>query len=97
VRTYATREPYDPTPSAQILTRPDKNPQVNEPNFKLGPKRGPSQEPLNQMTAAIPLIIGIADFSWQLGDLTFTGIALGSIAALVVYHGMRLLGWRGRT
>jgi hypothetical protein len=28
-------------------------------------------------TAAIPLIIGIADFTWQAGDLTFTGIALG--------------------
>jgi hypothetical protein len=44
------------------------------------------------MTAAIPLIIGIADFTWQAGDLTFTGIALGSIAALLVYLGMRLLG-----
>jgi xanthine/uracil permease len=51
-------------------------------------------KPLNQMTAAIPLIIGIADFTWQAGDLMFTGIALGSIAALVVYHGMRLLGFR---
>ena len=51
-------------------------------------------KPLNQMTAAIPLIIGIADFTWQAGDLTFTGIALGSIAALLVYHGMRLLGLR---
>jgi hypothetical protein len=40
------------------------------------------------------LIIGIADFTWQAGDLTFTGIALGSIAALLVYHGMRLLGFR---
>jgi hypothetical protein len=48
-------------------------------------------KPLNQMTAAIPLIIGIADFTWQTGDLTFTGIALGSIAALLVHHGMRLL------
>ena len=48
-------------------------------------------KPLNQMTASIPLIIGIADFTWQAGDLTFTGIALGSIAALLVYHGMRLL------
>ncbi|WOC11899.1 uracil-xanthine permease family protein [Gordonia sp. MP11Mi] len=46
--------------------------------------------PINQMTAAIPLIIGIADFTWQVGDLTFTGISLGSIAALLVYHGMRL-------
>ncbi|ORA21366.1 uracil-xanthine permease family protein [Mycobacterium aquaticum] len=48
-------------------------------------------KPINQMTAAIPLIIGIADFTWTAGSLTFTGIALGSIAALVVYHGMRLL------
>ena len=54
-------------------------------------------KPLNQMTAAIPLIIGIADFTWQAGDLTFTGIALGSIAALLVYHGMRLLEHRSRT
>jgi uracil-xanthine permease len=51
-------------------------------------------KPLNQMTAAIPLIIGIADFTWQAGNLTVTGIALGSIAALLVYHGMRLLGFR---
>ena len=51
-------------------------------------------QPLNQMTAAIPLIIGIADFTWHAGNLTFTGIALGSIAALVVYHGMRLVGFR---
>jgi len=52
-------------------------------------------KPINQMTAAIPLIIGIADFTWQAGELTFTGIALGSVAALLVYHGMRLLGARG--
>lgn len=51
-------------------------------------------KPLNQMTAAIPLIIDIADFTWHPGDLTFTGIALGSIAALLVYHGMRLPGLR---
>jgi uracil-xanthine permease len=50
--------------------------------------------PVNQMTAAIPLIIGIADFTWSAGELTFSGIALGSIAALVVYHGMKLLGFR---
>jgi hypothetical protein len=52
--------------------------------------------PVNQMTAAIPLIIGIADFTWVVGDLTFTGIALGSIAALIIYHGMKLLGFRTR-
>ena len=53
--------------------------------------------PINQMTAAVALIVGIADFTWRIGDLTFTGIALGSIAALLVYHGMRALGaLRGR-
>jgi uracil-xanthine permease len=52
-------------------------------------------QPVNQMTAAIPLVIGIADFTWKAGSLIFTGIALGSIAALVIYHGMRLLGLRG--
>jgi xanthine/uracil permease len=51
-------------------------------------------QPINQMTAAIPLIIGIADFTWQAGELIFTGIALGSIAALLIYHGMKLLGFR---
>ena len=51
-------------------------------------------QPINQMTAAIPLIIGIADFTWHAGSLIFTGIALGSIAALVVYHAMKLLGFR---
>ena len=49
-------------------------------------------KPLNQMTAAIPLIIGIADFTWQAGDLTFTGIALGSIAALLPSLGITGVG-----
>ena len=47
------------------------------------------------MTAAIALITDVADFTWPAGDLTFTGIALGSIAALLVYHGVQLLGFRG--
>jgi uracil-xanthine permease len=54
--------------------------------------------PINQMTAAIALIVGIADFTWTIGSLTFSGIALGSIAALAVYHGMRALAaLRGTT
>ncbi len=48
-------------------------------------------KPINQMTAAIALIIGIADFSWKIGGLEFSGIALGSIAALLVYHIMKAL------
>jgi uracil-xanthine permease len=52
--------------------------------------------PINQFTAAIPLVIGIADFAWTIGDLAFGGIALGAVAALVVYHAMRIIGgWRG--
>ncbi|WP_425295325.1 uracil-xanthine permease family protein [Nocardia abscessus] len=53
-------------------------------------------EPINQFTAAIPLVIGIADFTWVVGDLDFGGITLGALAALVIYHAMRLIGgWRG--
>jgi uracil-xanthine permease len=55
-------------------------------------------DPVNLTTAAVPLVIGIANFTWVLGDLTFEGIALGTAAALVVYHGMRTIGrWRGTT
>lgn len=42
--------------------------------------------PTNQFTAATALVIGIADFTLSAGALTFTGIALGSIAAIVIYH-----------
>lgn len=53
-------------------------------------------KPINQFTAAIPLIIGIADYSWRVGDLVFAGISLGSVAALVIYHSMHAIGrWRG--
>jgi NCS2 family nucleobase:cation symporter-2 len=47
--------------------------------------------PVNLTTAAVALIIGIADYTWTIGELTFTGIALGSAAALVIYHGMKAL------
>ncbi|MFF1574044.1 uracil-xanthine permease family protein [Leifsonia sp. NPDC058292] len=46
-------------------------------------------KPVNQFTAATALIVGIADFTLNLGQLTFNGIALGTIAAIVVYHLMR--------
>ncbi|MGW9415362.1 uracil-xanthine permease family protein [Arthrobacter cupressi] len=52
--------------------------------------------PVNLTTAAVALIIGIADYTWTLGELKFTGIALGSAAALVIYHGMTAIArWRG--
>ena len=49
-------------------------------------------KPINQFTAAVALIVGIADFSLQLGDVMFNGIALGTLAAIGVYHVMRLVG-----
>ncbi|MFI6425602.1 uracil-xanthine permease family protein [Promicromonospora sp. NPDC050880] len=53
-------------------------------------------DPVNLTTAAVPLIIGIANFTWTAGDLEFGGIALGTAAALVIYHVMGAIGrWRG--
>jgi uracil-xanthine permease len=46
-------------------------------------------DPVNLNTAAIALVIGIANFTWVVGAMRFEGIALGSAAALVVYHVMR--------
>ncbi|WP_104116619.1 uracil-xanthine permease family protein [Arthrobacter sp. B1805] len=44
--------------------------------------------PINLSTAGVALVIGIADFTWTIGDLTFAGIALGTAAALLIFHGM---------
>ncbi|WP_217133883.1 uracil-xanthine permease family protein [Leucobacter chinensis] len=43
-------------------------------------------KPVNQFTAAVALIVGIADFTFQFGSVIFNGIALGTISAIVVYH-----------
>ncbi|OJV81087.1 MAG: nitrate reductase [Cellulomonas sp. 73-92] len=52
--------------------------------------------PVNLTTAAIPLIVGIANYTWTSGNLSFTGIALGTAAAIVIYHVMRVIAaWRG--
>ncbi len=45
--------------------------------------------PINLMTAAIALVVGIADYTWTVGRFEFAGIALGSAAALLVFHVMR--------
>ncbi|KQV05148.1 uracil-xanthine permease family protein [Leifsonia sp. Root112D2] len=53
-------------------------------------------KPKNQFTAAIALIIGVADFTLSAGKITVAGIALGAIAAIVVYHVMNAVArWRG--
>ena len=45
-------------------------------------------DPVNQFTAAVALVVGIGNLTLTWGDLTFTGIALGTLAAVVVFHGM---------
>ena len=49
-------------------------------------------KPVNQFTAATALIIGIADFTLNAGTLSFNGIALGTVAAITIYHLMTRLG-----
>lgn len=51
------------------------------------------KQPINLVTAAVALIVGTADYTAHLGSMLFNGIALGTIAALVIYHG---LGWIAR-
>jgi uracil-xanthine permease len=54
--------------------------------------------PVNLTTAAVALVVGIANYTWTAGDVTFEGIALGSAAAIGVYHLMRAVArWRGTT
>jgi uracil-xanthine permease len=46
-------------------------------------------DPVNLTTAAVALVVGIANFTWVAGDVTFEGIALGTAAAIGIYHLMR--------
>jgi uracil-xanthine permease len=50
------------------------------------------RNPVNLFTAAVALVIGIANFQWQVGELLFTGIAIGTVAAVAVYHMLRIIG-----
>jgi len=53
-------------------------------------------DPVNLTTAAVALVVGIANFTWVAGNLTFGGIALGTAAAIGIYHLMRAISrWRG--
>lgn len=54
-------------------------------------------KPVNQFTAATALIIGIADYTITAGSLSFNGIALGTVAAIVIYHVMTWVGRVRRT
>src|SRR5690606_11811627 len=47
--------------------------------------------PINLATGAVALVVGIANYTFSAGQLLFEGIALGTFAALVVYHGMHAI------
>ena len=48
--------------------------------------------PVNLIPAAVGLIMGIADFTFTLGTMTFGGVTVGTITALVLYHVMKVVG-----
>lgn len=52
--------------------------------------------PINLNTAAVSLIVAIANFTWTPAGLEFAGIALGTASAIVIYQLMTLIArWRG--
>ncbi|MBX9243377.1 nitrate reductase [Actinotalea ferrariae] len=55
-------------------------------------------DPVNLTTAAVALVVGIANYTWAVGEVAFEGIALGTAAAVGIYHLMRgVARWRGTT
>ncbi|MDO4665978.1 MAG: solute carrier family 23 protein [Actinomycetaceae bacterium] len=46
-------------------------------------------DPVNLNTAAVSMVIAIANYTWAVGGMTFEGIALGSATAVISYHLMR--------
>ena len=49
-------------------------------------------KPNNQSTAGVALVVGIANVTWTFDGIQLTGIALGTLAALIIYHLMTLIG-----
>ena len=55
-------------------------------------------DPVNLNTAAVAMVVAIADYTLVAGGMTFSGIALGSAAAIGIYHLMRWISrLRGTT
>jgi uracil-xanthine permease len=50
---------------------------------------------VNLIPAGVALILGIADATFQVGDMKLTGIAVGTLTAFVLYHSMSWIArWR---
>lgn len=48
--------------------------------------------PVTIMTAAVVMIVGIANFTFAVSGVQFNGIAIGTVAVLVLYHGLTAIG-----
>ena len=46
-------------------------------------------DPVNLNTAAVSMVVAIANYTLAWNGMTFEGIALGSVAAIGIYHAMR--------
>ena len=53
------------------------------------------RDPVNLVTAAVAVVIGVADYSFTVGELEFAGISTGSVTAVVAYRVLRVLQRRG--
>ena len=58
----------------------------------LAPGDAPGRIRSQGFGPATALIIGIADFTFRFGEVSFNGIALGTTAAIVIHHLMRGIG-----
>ncbi|MFQ8869946.1 MAG: solute carrier family 23 protein, partial [Varibaculum timonense] len=48
-------------------------------------------DPVNLNTAAVAMVLAIANYTLVAGGATFEGIALGSFGAIIIYHVMRAI------
>ncbi|NMW99042.1 nitrate reductase [Mobiluncus curtisii] len=48
-------------------------------------------DPVNLNTAAVAMVMAIANYTLVVGDVKFEGIAMGSFGAIVMYHVMRAI------
>lgn len=48
--------------------------------------------PINLIPAAVGLIMAIADFQFTVGSMSFGGVTVGTVTALVLYHFMKVIG-----
>ena len=56
-----------------------------------GRRQGQFSSLVNLATAGVALVVGAGDFTLHWGDYSFAGIALGTLAAVLIYQILRVL------